>query len=110
LVLEDLQRAIDMDFPRSEDPDAAKLEEAAHLSLEERMSRVYVGELAEMEALDKYVEGADTRPVLITGDSGSGTSYYGIYLFLIVTDPCFFSSFASYSPYSFFFIASLWLS
>lgn len=72
MVLEDLQSAIDRDFPRSQDPDEAKLEDQAHLTLEESLSRVYAEEAAEFEALDKFVEGGDATPVVVTGESGSG--------------------------------------
>lgn len=44
---------------------------------------MYVENASEMEQLDRYVNDVDGRPVLITGDSGSGICYFFfIYLFV----------------------------
>ena len=72
MVLEDLQRAIETDFPRDQDPDAAQLEDMAHDTFAASRTRVYVPNEEDMALLDRFAAGSKPGALVLSGESGIG--------------------------------------
>jgi tetratricopeptide (TPR) repeat protein len=76
-ILEDLWTAICIEYPEGEpDADPLAVERQMHENFAEERSYLHVGRLKELVELTQYVQGADSRPVVITGKSGSGKSAF----------------------------------
>jgi tetratricopeptide (TPR) repeat protein len=76
-VLEDLWTGIREEFPeQAPAPDPLVLEQGMHDAFAEECSRLFVGRDAELARLTEYVEGADQKHVVVTGEPGCGTSAF----------------------------------
>jgi AAA ATPase domain/Domain of unknown function (DUF4062) len=76
-VLEDMWTAISdecsEDAPES---DSLTLERQMHEAFAEERAHVYRGRIEEAALLTEHVQGTDSKPVVITGESGSGKSAF----------------------------------
>lgn len=73
MVLEDLQAAVDAQFPIAEIPDPLSREARDHEAFAESRRRTYIGRPDYCDALDHHANG-DGGPLVLLGDSGSGKS------------------------------------
>jgi len=76
-VLEDLWLAICAEYPKdAPEVDPLTVERHMHDSFAEERARFHVGRDNESSRLTQYVTGTDRRPVVITGEHGSGKSAF----------------------------------
>jgi tetratricopeptide (TPR) repeat protein len=76
-VLEDLWTAICLEYPAEVPPsDPVTVERQMHEAFAEERCRFHVGRKEQAARLDQYVTGTDSRPVVITGESGCGKSAF----------------------------------
>ena len=73
LVLEDLTRLIDTLFPKGSAPDPLDREATEHEAFARSRARVYIGRREYVDQLEEHVR-ADSPPLVVLGDSGSGKS------------------------------------
>ncbi|HYG57929.1 MAG TPA: ATP-binding protein, partial [Symbiobacteriaceae bacterium] len=72
-VLRDFEALIDRLFPPTEAPDPLAREAQAHAALAGRLTRLFAGRTAYLEALEEHVLGS-AQPLVLTGESGVGKS------------------------------------
>ena len=76
-VLEDLWGAICEEYPEEvPEADPVAMEREMHEAFAEERSSLHVGRTEEAGRLTEYVQGADRRPIVITGGSGCGKSAF----------------------------------
>ena len=73
LVLQDLTKVIDKNFPKEEIPDALDREAIEHEAFAKSRHRVYIGRKEYFERLDRHIK-ENSQPLVILGESGSGKS------------------------------------
>ena len=73
LILEDLWKAIDREFPEAEVPDPLDREAEEHAAFAHSRAIVYIGRDNYFTRLDEHIRG-DGPPLVIIGESGSGKS------------------------------------
>lgn len=73
-VLEDFTRLVDQLFPADAPSNRLAREDAAHLAFAESRSRVYLPRPAGFAAIDTYVAGASSAPLVVHGVPGTGKS------------------------------------
>eukprot|EP01127_Copromyxa_protea_P007759 TRINITY_DN1769_c0_g2_i1.p1 TRINITY_DN1769_c0_g2~~TRINITY_DN1769_c0_g2_i1.p1 ORF type:complete len:1372 (+),score=255.43 TRINITY_DN1769_c0_g2_i1:36-4151(+) len=74
MVLQDLQKMLDEDFPLQDMPTPLEQERVAHQGFQKLRSRVYIGREEYFSAISDHVNSAATCPIVVTGESGSGKS------------------------------------
>ncbi|MEO0101292.1 MAG: tetratricopeptide repeat protein [candidate division WOR-3 bacterium] len=76
-VLEDLWEAICAEYPEAIPKiDPLEMEREMHEAFVAERSHLHIGREKEAERLTAYIQGIDRRPVVITGESGSGKSAF----------------------------------
>ncbi len=73
LVLADLGRVIDEQFPPGSEPDPIQRQAADHEGFARSRARVYIGRPGAFDALDAHVE-HEGPPLIVVGESGLGKS------------------------------------
>jgi tetratricopeptide (TPR) repeat protein len=75
IVLDKLQEVIEYDFPKEDDPDELELENMQHEIFADSRARVYIGRNEYYTRLHQYLaSNQNNRPLIVTGESGSGKS------------------------------------
>jgi WD40 repeat protein/tetratricopeptide (TPR) repeat protein len=74
-VLEDLWSAIEEEYPAHEPPPSTReIEQQRHESFAAARARRFAGRAEELRAIDEYVRGSESLPLVVTGGLGSGKS------------------------------------
>jgi tetratricopeptide (TPR) repeat protein len=73
-VLEDFTRLVDQRFSEATPSDRLAREDAAHLAFAQSRSHLYLPRPADFAAVDTYVAGASTAPLVVHGLPGTGKS------------------------------------
>jgi hypothetical protein len=74
LVLADLTKVIDANWPEGSQPDALDREAMDHEAYAKSRERVYIGRQEYFDRLDTHAAANDNQPLVILGESGSGKS------------------------------------
>jgi nephrocystin-3 len=74
LVLDDLAKVIDQQWPEGSQPDPLTREALDHAAFARSRERVYIGRKAYFDKLDAYAKEKGNQPLVILGESGSGKS------------------------------------
>ncbi|XP_078619476.1 uncharacterized protein LOC144886633 isoform X1 [Branchiostoma floridae x Branchiostoma japonicum] len=74
LIMEDLQRCVDEDFPLGTELTPMQREREHHMAFAEARRRVYIGRQEYFDKIDAFMAGNNTTPLVLVGESGSGKS------------------------------------
>ncbi|XP_019626894.1 PREDICTED: uncharacterized protein LOC109471895 isoform X3 [Branchiostoma belcheri] len=74
LIMEDLQRCVDEDFPPGTELTPMQREQEHHMAFAEARRRVYIGRQEYFDKIDQFMAGNNSAPLVLVGESGSGKS------------------------------------
>ncbi|CAH1253937.1 TEP1 [Branchiostoma lanceolatum] len=74
LIMEDLQRCVDEDFPPGTEMTPMQREQEHHMAFADARRRVYIGRQEYFDKIDDFMAKNKSTPLVLVGESGSGKS------------------------------------